>query len=410
VTMCEHAARTDIGRARSHNEDACVAAPPVYAVADGVGGAASGELASSTALEVLQEHAGTIATLGDDDAARRAMADAIEACNARIHAIQAQNDTHAGMATTLTACIARPDGSVMIGHVGDSRAYRIEAAGSIEQLTDDHSMVGELVRAGQLTPEEAANHPQRNVITRALGPEPHISVDTSIVACRPGDVLLVCSDGLTTHVDDARISKIVCAAPSLEHAADELIQRANDRGGSDNISVVLVRPVSEAAGAVMASEAHLPAETTPVNASPAETSGEIAVVPIARPTLGTEPDHTPHNRKLRWAVTLLVLAIIAGITLWTWNNSYFITTRTDGTVIARQGFPLGGLHRAYRTSPVTTRDVSDADLQRYVAPSMLRSRSDVDLILARLLEDSGLCDRAAGVTKTTPTAPVAACQ
>ncbi len=420
------ASHTDVGRARSHNEDACIAAPPLFAVADGVGGAASGELASTTALDVLQSHAGSIATLGDDDAACTAMAEAVDACNAQIHADQLRDDTHAGMATTLTAAVVRADASVVIGHVGDSRAYLVHGNGSITQITDDHSMVGELIRSGQLQPHEASTHPQRNVITRALGPDPHVSVDTKIVTPAAGDWIVLCSDGLTNHVDDASLARVVLHAARAQDAAASLVDMANAAGGTDNISVVLVQPAG-------------PAIQAP-HVNPAELSGEIAIVPLEHhgadgsettghdlesresdgadvaPTergaqASTMLETAPSHRVRRLIVSALILLIAAGVGAWMWSQSYFITTQSGGMVVARHGFPIAGMSRVWQQTSINVRDLSQADRQRLVDRPTLRSRTDTERILRRLPELAGRCDQttAAGSTPGTPHVPPPGC-
>jgi len=163
----------------------------------------------------------------------------IKAANLRVHQRAASDTSASGMGTTMTVALLEPDGTVAIGHVGDSRAYRLRA-GRLEQLTDDHSLVAELVRRGELSPEEAAVHPQRSVITRALGTDADVDVDAFTVEARDGDLFLLCSDGLTTMVDAETISGILEQnRGSLEVATRALIKAANDRGGDDNITAIL---------------------------------------------------------------------------------------------------------------------------------------------------------------------------
>src|SRR5438445_8909712 len=225
---------TDAGRKRRRNEDAFVCEPPLFAVADGMGGAQAGEIASSLAAAAL---AG--ADIADSDG-EAVVVQLIQEANRRVHQ-RATNDAAAsGMGTTMTVALAGADDVVAIGHVGDSRAYLLRDD-SLEQLTDDHSLVAELVRRGELSPEEAEVHPQRSVITRALGTDPDVDVDTFTVQAREGDLFLLCSDGLTTMVDVETITGLVERnRHDLHAAARALIRAANERGGDDNIPAVLL--------------------------------------------------------------------------------------------------------------------------------------------------------------------------
>jgi protein phosphatase len=164
----------------------------------------------------------------------------IERANREIHD-RSRSDAHmAGMGTTITAAYLAEDDAVVVAHVGDSRCYLLRG-GNLQQLTRDHSLVDELLRQGKLTPEQAETHPQRSVITRALGPEPDVTVDVEPYPARAGDVFLLCSDGLTTMVPETRLKPIIEEAPSLEAAGRSLIQAANAAGGRDNITVILFR-------------------------------------------------------------------------------------------------------------------------------------------------------------------------
>jgi len=227
---------TNPGRKRRRNEDAFVCEPPLFAVADGMGGAQAGEIASSLAAAAVS------GGLNGGDApadAEQAVVELIREANRRVHH-RATNDASAsGMGTTLTVALARGDDVVAIGHVGDSRAYLLRD-GALEQLTDDHSLVAELVRRGELSPEEAEVHPQRSVITRALGTDPDVDVDVFSVDGRSGDVFLLCSDGLSTMVDPDSIAELVQRnRGNLQAATRALIKAANDGGGEDNITAVL---------------------------------------------------------------------------------------------------------------------------------------------------------------------------
>jgi protein phosphatase len=227
-------AESNVGRKRRHNEDSYVSAPPVFAVADGMGGAQAGEVASALAAGTVTE---TAAEPGATPAQR--VTQLVKAANLKVHERASSDAAVSGMGTTMTVAILSEDGKITIGHVGDSRAYRLRDD-ELEQLTQDHSLVGELVRRGELTPEEAAVHPQRSVITRALGTDSDVDVDVFSYEAADGDLYLLCSDGLSTMVPKDKIAEILRNnKKSLQSATHELIKAANDRGGDDNITAIL---------------------------------------------------------------------------------------------------------------------------------------------------------------------------
>ena len=227
------AAATDMGRVRRGNEDAYLVAPPVYAIADGMGGHRGGAEAAQIAIRTL---ASRVPDLASTDGG--ALVAAVEAANQGIVFAAAEDDALRGMATTCTAALVR--GRVArIAHVGDSRAYLLRG-GRLAQLTDDHSVVAQLVRQGMLSREEAAVHPGRSVVFRALGTEPDVEVDTIDVVLDAGDRLLLCSDGLTSMLDDAQIAAVLREVGDTGLAVEALVARANAAGGADNITVVLV--------------------------------------------------------------------------------------------------------------------------------------------------------------------------
>ena len=233
LRVVEHAAISDVGRQREGNEDSMLEDPPLFVVADGMGGAQAGEVASGLAVETLGELS------PDDDSVEEELTEAIAEANRRIHD-RAQDDRKlAGMGTTLTAAVVH-DGKVTIGHVGDSRAYRWRD-GELAQLTDDHSLVAELERHGKLTAAEARVHPQRSMILRALGIGAEVEVDTYCFTGESGDVFLLCSDGLSGLVHDQVIGEVLNTADSLDEAAQELVELANLSGGPDNITALLFR-------------------------------------------------------------------------------------------------------------------------------------------------------------------------
>src|SRR3954454_5709765 len=233
LAIVEKASLTDVGRQRQGNEDNYLEQSPLFAVADGMGGARACEVASKVAVEKLG------ASGPFDGSPEQQLAEVTKQDNRQIYEMAQSDSALAGMGTTLTAALVTGR-EVVIGHVGDSRVYRFRD-GKLERLTQDHSLVEEFVRQGKLTPEEAENHPQRSIITRALGPEPDVDVETYTHAGRDGDVYLLCSDGLTGMVPEPRIAEILRESPSLDQAAHKLIDAANQNGGKDNITAVLFR-------------------------------------------------------------------------------------------------------------------------------------------------------------------------
>ena len=231
VQVC---ALTDVGKVRAVNQDALVVDEELclYGVADGMGGHNGGETASAGARD------GVIAALQGKEPSLDALRDAITAANAAIFQQQAADESLSGMGTTLSV-IWMSEHFVYLGHVGDSRVYRFRE-GKLEQMTDDHSLVGELVRAGYLTPEQAENHPNKNVILRAVGTEEGIDIDLAVEERKPGDLWLICSDGLHGMVKDDKMEAIL-SVNTAEAAANILMDAALAAGGRDNISVVLVQ-------------------------------------------------------------------------------------------------------------------------------------------------------------------------
>jgi serine/threonine protein phosphatase PrpC len=303
------AGQTDTGRRRLRNEDAFICEPPLFAVADGMGGARAGEIAAGLAAAALEE-------AGAETRGAEGIAALIVEANRRIWERSLSDPQTAGMGTTVTAALVDAGaGTVAIGHVGDSRAYLLRK-GAIEQLTTDHSLVAELVQSGVLTPEEAERHPQRSAITRALGTEATVEVDGFTVVAEPGDVFLICSDGLSTMLSDDDMAAAIEGAGGDPHdAADALIQAANDRGGEDNVTVVLF----EMLGAESTAEKESAPEQPPSEAGPdtlellareldgtaeAEGSEEAAAPPKSLRRFGAGPGG-------RVAALVLIVAILS---------------------------------------------------------------------------------------------------
>jgi len=232
------AARTDVGRKRRGNEDCYAAAADLglYLVADGMGGHTAGQVASEIAAQASVD---ALRTLVDASASLTdKLRYSVAAANREILDAAERESELSGMGTTLVALLVGDD-RVALAHVGDSRAYLVRA-GRIRQLTDDHSLVAELVRRQEITETAARGHPHRHVLTRALGVRRLVEPDLAELTPASGDIFVLCSDGLTGHVRDAEIAEIAAAAVDVESACDQLVGLANERGGEDNITVLLV--------------------------------------------------------------------------------------------------------------------------------------------------------------------------
>jgi serine/threonine protein phosphatase PrpC len=392
LRVAEQYAGTDTGRQRRANEDSLLARAPLFVVADGMGGAQAGEVASRIAVESF-EHG-----VPDSAQPEAALAALAQQANARIYELSHSNAEQAGMGTTLTAVYVG-ERELSIAHVGDSRAYRFRD-GELLRLTEDHSLVDELLRQGRLTPEEAVEHPQRSVITRALGPEGAVEVDTRSYAARDGDVYLLCSDGLTTMLAEQQLASILGAHATLRDAGEALIAAANEAGGRDNITVVLLR-VEELALAAAPLTEEVPAATgaTATATAPpqtgAHTTPAAAEVPVAR-RQPRRPASRSDRRRRRFrprriaglGVALAVLALIAGGAYLGIQSIYFIGTNERGLVTVFRGVPYtlpGGL-ALYETEYVSGVAASTLSPQRRhsLLDHSLRSEGDTSSLMRSL--------------------------
>jgi protein phosphatase len=313
-----YARASDTGRKRRHNEDSFVVQPPLFAVADGMGGAQAGEVASKLAAAALEEtDPGSLS--GPDK-----LVSLIREANRRVYERASSDPSTSGMGTTMTVALVEGN-HVTIGHVGDSRGYLVRE-GRLEQLTEDHSLVNELLKSGKLSREEADVHPQRSVITRAVGTDPDVDVDAFVVDAHAGDIFLLCSDGLTDMVgDDDILETVERFRDDLDRATKSLVSAANRGGGEDNITVVAFRIASDgdetaqlpAQGADDDTLEHvLPSPTVDTMVVPAEQVPEVFVEPgspEAAAVVRREPI-TPAAR-VRLVLTMLVLLGIAAVLL-----------------------------------------------------------------------------------------------
>jgi PPM family protein phosphatase len=256
----EFGARSDRGRARENNEDSFRLAPELglFVLSDGMGGMASGEVASRLAVDTVIEHCFAAAEnlalpleglhIPGASAAGDRLASAIRLANAQVRKAAAGNPLQQGMGATIVA-VQLKDDRLIVAHVGDSRAYRLRQ-GELEQLTEDHSFVAEQVRRGMMTRHEAEQSKLQNVLLRALGPEPEVLVEVNEELLQDDDALLLCSDGLTKELSTAQISGVLSDAEDAEETAGRLVDLANEAGGSDNITVIVIRTAPKPAGAL----------------------------------------------------------------------------------------------------------------------------------------------------------------
>jgi PPM family protein phosphatase len=338
LKVVEQAFRTDTGRQRDANEDSYFASPPVFAVADGMGGAQAGEVASRLAAESFE------AVQRGEESPETYLRSIAKTANARIHRLAQSDSTRSGMGTTFTAALVEGE-EVGFAHVGDSRAYLFRD-GELKLLTSDHSLVEELRRQGRLTDEQAEDHPQRSIITRALGPERDVDVDTMTYRARPGDVYVLCSDGLTTMIKEDQISAILAESPSLDAAVDKLIAEANDAGGRDNITVVAFRLEEAEVPAERAEDLTLvgpAAEEAGLTAAGVEAAAERerAAAPgrrRARPAAPAQPRRWP-RRVVTALVAVLLTVGLAAVAVWGVRQIYFLGTDEGGRLALYRGLP-----------------------------------------------------------------------
>jgi protein phosphatase len=380
VIELRSASVTDTGRRRRHNEDAYVCEPPLFAVADGMGGAQAGELASSLAAAALRDETSEL-TGGE-----QRVDDLIQEANRRIYQRQSEDASASGMGTTITVALVE-DGHVAIGHVGDSRAYLIRDR-KLEQLTEDHSLVAELVRSGKLSPEEAEGHPQRSVITRALGTDPDVDVDTFSVETRPGDLFLLCSDGLTSMVDDETILREVERnRDDLARAAKALVRAANKGGGEDNITVVFFEITGDGDH-----DQERTVTLPPVEDDEETTLDEHHGVPPVAVQRRGEDGHA--GRRALFALLVLVLVVaLCGVAVWGLWRSHFVGVESDGHVVVYQGLPwnvVGNvkLYRAVYVSPLIAAQLSQ-DERKKLFDHTLRSDDSARAQVRRYEEQIG---------------------
>jgi len=412
VTALKAGAATDVGRVRQINEDRFLADEPLFAVADGVGGHQAGEVAAQTSVDTLR----TAFT----ERTAQGLVDAVMAANQAVWQLAQDNSEKRGMGTTLTAvALVVEDGEdqLALTNVGDSRAYLLQH-GELVQLTEDHSLVEELVRDGRITPAEAQVHPQRSIITRALGMEPAIEVDCWKLIPYRGDRILLCSDGLTNELSNDRIASVLRQLADPQEAAHDLVRQARAEGGGDNITAVIIDVVddggrAEKASAELAREPRAPAPTPPptvTEKAPRAVQGSTstATATRTRPPVVAEVA-TERPRRLTWRVlafSLLVIAVFGAIVLsvaWYARSAYFVGLEGERVAIYR-GRPGGLLWfdpTLQERKPLTLDDVLPVHHSELRAGKEQASKAAADRYVNRLRQEFDE-RRAASTTTTAP--------
>ncbi len=405
----DHFSHSDTGRQRRANEDSYFARSPVFVVADGMGGAQAGEIASGVAVEAFERGLDS-----DGGSPEELLAQRVREANARIHEMSRSDPERAGMGTTITAAHVGSD-HVAVAHVGDSRAYRLRGD-EFERLTQDHSLVEEMRRRGQITAEEAEEHPQRSIITRALGPEADVKVDTYSWRGQAGDVYLLCSDGLTSMIPEAQVSEVVRAGGSLREIGQALIDAANDAGGRDNITVILFRleevgdggdadagatvvsdrPTAVGSGALKTAEVRAAVATAPAPRPQAPPTSRSDTTFRLQPRAPAAPPPAPPSRRARGArrlaKALVIVAVVVlplGIGGYLASQAvYFVGTNEDGFVALYRGLPYElpagvKLYRLNYVSGVPASAMRERRRERLLDHS-LRSHDDATDLLRQL--------------------------
>jgi serine/threonine protein phosphatase PrpC len=315
---------TDKGQVREGNEDAYLVEPPLYAVADGMGGHRGGEVASQLALETIAD----LFRKGDIP-----LAEQVREANRAVFERSGSDRAVAGMGTTLTAALVQGELAHLI-HVGDSRAYLLRA-GALRQLTEDHTLVNRMVKAGEITEAEAEVHPHRNVITRSLGTESDIDIDEQDIGLLDGDRLLLCSDGLTGMLTEAQIQAILEATPSTQETAERLVRAANRAGGVDNITVVVLD----------VAEGEPEADHPGSNGSEAVRERDVGVAAAHGPA--SEPPTIGRRRRwLRVGLVVAIVIVVLGAALAAFRaylDGQWYVGEANGNVAIYQGIPVSVL-------------------------------------------------------------------
>ncbi|HVF76020.1 MAG TPA: Stp1/IreP family PP2C-type Ser/Thr phosphatase [Acidimicrobiales bacterium] len=387
MTRLRWGSATDVGRVRQNNEDNLLIASPLFAVADGMGGHAAGEVASGIAVEALGS---------GFDANRTAsgLADAVRAANRAVWERAQQQSDLRGMGTTLTAvALVDDDGQDVLAvvNVGDSRAYRLQG-GDLEQLTEDHSLVEELVRTGRISAAEAQVHPQKHVLTRVLGVDADVEVDCFRVIPYEGDRFLLASDGLFNEVDDRTIASVLRSTADPDEAAAKLVELAKANGGNDNITVVVVDVVDDDNRAEKASAALADDAPPPLDWRDLEEDDDHR----PRQKAKAQKAQQPKRRRMTGRVVafllilLLLLGGAAGAVAWFARGSYYVGLDGDRVTIY-QGRPDGLLWfdpTVARRTDLTTADVVPGRLDALEKGKQEPSLADAEEYVENLRDEA----------------------
>lgn len=388
---------TDVGLVRSNNQDRLLVAEPLYAVADGMGGAAAGEVASAIAVQTLGEQ---LARKGGSLSPEE-LVEAAQAANRAVWEKSVEHEEMRGMGTTLVAATLVEGPRLAVVNVGDSRLYAMRQE-SFEQVTIDHNLVAELVAEGRISKEEGEVHPRRNIMTRALGVEPEVKVDIFMEDVGPGDRFLLCSDGLPRELSDERISAILRRLADPSEAAKELVHEAKRHGGNDNITVIVLDVIQDSAA----------------GADPVTTSLDVVAQP---PPTGEQPASQPRQRRpspfnLRVAAFLLAFLAILGAGaagVWYYARSAYFVGLSGDSLTVYQGRPGGVLWfkpTLNHVSAVTTAHVLQASLPELRAgveePTLAAADAYISNLakLYQLSRSAGLPPSTIPSTTTTTTA------
>jgi PPM family protein phosphatase len=398
LRITDQAYATDTGRQRSANEDSVFVRAPLFVIADGMGGARAGEVASKTVVDAFDRPL-------PEAPPERVLRETIEGANRTVYARAREDSNLSGMGTTTTAAILdEVADELAIGHVGDSRAYRLRR-GKLERLTRDHSLVEEMRRKGQLTEAQAEDHPQRSIITRSVGPEPEVEVDLQTVAAQAGDIFLLCSDGLTTMLDDEHIERLLLRATSMPNAVRALVDEANRAGGRDNISVIAFKVVDAAEPALDSGS-----EGATLIGQSAEEAG-LTTTEVRRRAAAdaarqrredADVSRRPGRRRkivkrVAGLVALLIVigAIVFGAT-YGLRHIWFLGTDDAGRVTLYRGVPYElpfgvKLYTEEHSSPVQTEALPEKRKDAVTGQSV-RSRDDAVKLLEEIERGQGITE------------------
>jgi PPM family protein phosphatase len=381
---------THAGKVRQNNEDALLVGEgedeTLFVVADGIGGFEAGEVASSLAVDVLKD-------LQPDEPFKAAIGEA----NRRIVAAGRGDEKLSGMGTTVVAIRfggTQGEPVAEVAHVGDSRAYLMRG-GDMNPITEDHSLVAELVRSGDLTRDQAAEHPQKNLITRALGADEEVDVDTATLPIEAGDRIMLCSDGLSDMVSEAGISEILADSPDdPERAARALLAAALDAGGNDNITIVVVDVKEQPAADVRERRERRSGGTSEMLALGHSGQGvEARTPPRARPRRSTKPARRKRSGfwkglgKLVRGLAIILVLVAALTPVYLWGSSRYFFEFDEGEVVAYQGLPYAPLgielNQEWRRPGLTESEIKEP-YQKPIENHKLYTRDQAERVLEGL--------------------------